>query len=376
MGLGLLKRMAGRFGKTGMPGGLCAILLAGFLLPSEEVLARERPKEKNSREETGAEEKQEEEIQKIYPFIYGEWPGSSEAVIELREPEREYQVLPGDCLWTISESLWGEGKWYDRLIPEDGGMLENPNLIYPGMILRASQKGYICRRSAKSIGMQMGEYSMDTPGSWTAGTISSGDASANLVMSGEGFNKILCLVQDKMEKTVRTTEDWDACAERIRGYAEQYYGENVSELSFEHYQMGQDEEVYLYSFLWQMELPEHTEVGKVKVRVCMGLKLTEHIQAEFLGFASRYDIHGGVRYTTASFEEHAEDYDPETFTVNDSNMSILPEAEWELEGIYDPFSWMEEFFGSLLERAAGIEPEPENVREGLIDKIGRPGGRR
>lgn len=376
MGLGLLKNRAGAFGKKGALGALGILLLAEIFLPPEEILARERPKEKNSQEETGVEEKQEAEFQKIYPLIYGEWPGSSKDIIELREPEREYQVLPGDCLWTISEKLWGAGKWYGGLMAEDGGTLENPNLIYPGMTLRAVQKGYICRRYSQNRGMQMGEYSMDTPGSWTVGTISAGDASANLVLSGDGFNKILCLIQDKRKETVSTTKDWEVCTEKIRSYAEQYYGENVSELSFEHYQTGQEEEVYLYSFLWQMELPEHTEIGKVRIRICMGLKLTEHIQAEFLGFASRYDIHGGVRYTTASFEEHTEDNDPEIFTVNDSNMSILPEAEWELEGMYDPFSWMEEFFGTLLERAAGIEPEPESVREGLIDKIGRTGERR
>ena len=110
----------------------------------------------------------------------------------------------------------------------------------------------------------------------------------------------------------------------------------------------------------------------------MGLKLAEHIQAEFLGFAGQYDIHGGVRYTTASFEENMEDSDPETFTVNDSNMSILPQAEWELEGMYDPFLWADEFFGSLLKRAAGAEQEPEaeSVRDRVMERVERAGGRR
>lgn len=226
------------------------------------------------------------------------------------------------------------------------------------------------------MGMQTGEYSIDTPGSWTVGVVSSGNASANLVFSGTGLTEMACLVQDKMEETVITTRDWEDCAARIREYAEQHYGENVSDLTFEHYRTGQGEEVYLYSFLWQIEFPDHPEIGKVGIRACMGLKLTEHIQAEFLGFSRGHDIHGEVRYTTASFEEHVEDYDPETFTVNDSNMAILPEAKWELAGMYDPFSWMDEFFGALMEKAAGTEPEPESAREGLIEKIERPGGRR
>lgn len=32
-------------------------------------------------------------------------------------------------------------------------------------------------------------------------------------------------------------------------------GENVFDLTFEHYRTGQGEEVYLYSFLWQIERP-------------------------------------------------------------------------------------------------------------------------
>lgn len=371
--LGFIKRTAG------------ILCLAGLLMPSGTVWAEE-----------GSGLSKEEEAQtpeyQVYPLVYGEWQGRPEDVIELREEGQEYQVLPGDSLWSISEKLWGEGKWYHRLTLKNGGNngeisngwygsvdgteLKDPNLIYPGMVLQGAQKGYIYRRQMQNAGVEMGDYSMDTPGSWTVGTISSGDAFGNFVFSGDGINKIICLVQDKKTETTATVKDWEACIEKIRVYAEEYYGENVSELCFEHYQTGREDEVYLYSFLWQMELPDHPEAGRVKVRVCMGLKLTEHIQAEFLGFASRYDIHGGVRYTTASFEEHIEDYDPETFTVNDSNMAVLPEAKWELEGLYDPFAWQKEFWGSLLERAAGMEEEPEDSRSAVIDRMEKTGGRR
>lgn len=385
MGLGVLKRdscihKAFIFRKTrisGMTGAILltgSFLLTGMLLPVRMIRAEENG---NNSETVAQEEKyQGEEIQEIYPVYYDEWEGRSEDIIELEGDEEEYEVLPGDCLWDISEKLWGDGRWYGRLAADNDELIEDPNLIYPGMTLRSVQKGYIHRRQTQYAGMKTGDYSIDTPGNWTVGTISSGGASANLVMSGEGFNKILCLVQDKKSETVLTTNDWEECARKIREYAEKYYGENVSDLTFEHYRTGQGEEIYLYSFLWEMGLPDYPELGKVRIRACMGLKLTEHIQAEFLGFASKYDIHGGVRYTTASFEEHVEDYDPETFTVNDSNMAILPEAGWELEGMYDPFSWLDEFFGAMLREVAGIEPEPENAREGLIEQISRPGGRK
>lgn len=374
------------------PGMLAAFLVAGILLLPQPVrarggwgeveknLSRERalgqkyPSQKGEAKEE--EKSDEQEIQEIYPLIYGKWPGRKEDVLVLKGEEQVYQVLPGDSLWSISEKLWGDGRWYGNLTLENGEAMENPNLIYPGMKLRAAQEGYLCKRRSQYVGVEMGDYAMDTPGSWTIGTISCGDACANLVMSGEGFCKIACLVQDKRAESVSTLKDWELCAEKIRAHAEEYYGEKVSQLNFEHYQMEQGEEVYLYSFLWQMELPEHPEIGKVKVRICMGMKLTEHIQAEFLGFANKYDIHGGVRYTTASFEEHVKDYDPKTFTVNDSNMSILPAARWELEGLYDPFCWADEFFGTLLERAAGVEPEDESVRDRVMERMERPGGRR
>ena len=378
MGLGLLKRTPWIHKAFRITGALLiteALLLTGILTPVKAVSAEEG-NDGNSGAGSQEDGSRKEEIQEIYPVCYDEWRGSSEDIIVLEEDVREYLVRPGDCLWDISEKLWGDGRWYDRLTAADGEKIENPDLIYPGMALQAVRTGYICRRHTQNAGLQTEEYSIDTPGSWTVGTISSGEAFANLVFSGTGFAEMACLVQDKREETVITTEDWDECAGKIREYAMQYYGENVSDLAFEHYRTEQGEEIYLYSFLWQIELPEHPEVGKVRIRACMGLKLTEHIQAEFLGFASGHDIHGEVRYTTVSFEEHAEGYDPETFTVNDSNMAILPEAKWDLDGLYDPFSWLYEFFGALLEEAAGVEPEPQSVREGLIRQIERPGGRR
>ena len=63
-----------------------------------------------------------------------------------------------------------------------------------------------------------------------------------------------------------------------------------------------------------------------------------------------------MRYVTASLEEHFDETE-ETFTVNDSNMTISPETEWEPEGMYNSFVWMEEYFDSLLKEATGIGME-------------------
>ena len=98
---------------------LGAAFLAGLSFFMEPVLAEER-----------GEESSQEEVQEIYPLVYGEWPGRKEAVLILKEEQQEYRVLPGDCLWNISEKLWGDGRWYDRLLTGDGEEIEDLNLIY------------------------------------------------------------------------------------------------------------------------------------------------------------------------------------------------------------------------------------------------------
>ena len=75
---------------------------------------------------------------------------------------------------------------------------------------------------------------------------------------------------------------------------------------------------------------------------------------------------------TASFEEHTQGYDLDEFTVSDSNMAISPESPWELEGMFNSFAWIDEFFTALFKRAAGIEPE-KSPKENLVDKMTRTG---
>ncbi len=382
MGLGVLKRISGVAALSIVIG----ILFSGSVALAEERAGAERDfsqeyseGEMSSGEDVGPagaagtqENSRKEYAQEEYPLLYGTWAGAAGGAMELWEIGKEYEVLPGDSLWDISEKLWGDGWWYGELLAANEDMIENPGLIYPGMCLQTGRRGCIVRKEAKYGGMQMGDYSMDIPGEWTVGTISCGEAWANLVLSGEGFKWIAVLAQDKKEETVQTTQDWEACTRRIRDYVGKYHSENISDLAFEHYRMGEGEEVFVYSFLWQMDLSNGRQA---QVRACMGMKLTEQIQAEFLGVAASYDIHGTVRYVAASFEEK-EGYDPQTSSVNDSNMSIQPQADWEMEGMLNPFAWVEEFFTALIEEAEGTQPEPADTREGLMERISRPGGRR
>lgn len=305
-----------------------------------------------------------------YPLTYEEPAGQDEPYVRLTESAGDYTVLPGDSLWRIAEKQFGDGRFYLELAASNRELLADPNLIYPGMALHISRTACILRTEARYGGIQMGKYSMDMPHGWTVGVVQSGDAGGNFVMSKEG--SIACLVQDLQKETTLSVEEWEQkCVPQIITYAEENYNHQVSGLSFEHYSMTDQEdasgELYLYSYVWQISPDDYPNLT---CSVCVGLKLTDHIQAEFLGYTmGNYDIQGAVRYVTATFEEHFNSPDTERFTVNDSNMRIVPETEWPFKGMYNSFAYMDEFFTSLLNRAIEAEQAEKSPRDKLLDRI-------
>lgn len=307
-----------------------------------------------------------------YPLTYEDVTDQNEPYMALTEDAQDYTVLPGDSLWKIAENQFGDGKYYLELANNNHEMISNPDLIYPGMVLTISQTGYIIRKEGKYGGIQMGEYSIDMPYGWTIGTTSSGNAGANFVMSGDGA--IACLIKDKEKETAASVLDWEACTRQITDYAKENYSNRATELNFQHYHMENQKdatgELYLYSYIWYISPDTYPTLT---CKVCVGLKLTDHIQAEFVGYTldDDYDIQGCVRYVTASFEEHFNSERAKGFTVNNSNMSILPEPEWELEGMYDSFAYIDEFFNALLNKATGTETTQKSSSEKLIDRMSR-----
>lgn len=305
-----------------------------------------------------------------YPLIYEELRDQNEPYMALTEDMVSYTVLPGDSLWKIAEMQLGDGKYYVELAKANQEVLEDPDLLYPGMVLDLSRTGYIIRKEARYGGIQWGKFSMDMPHGWTLGITEAGDAFGNFVMLGE--DEIVCLVQDRKEETLASVLDWAKCTQQIAGYAEKNYGSQVSDLQFEHYRMENQGdgtgELYLYSYTWHISLEDYPAFT---CRVCVGLKLTEHVQAEFVGYTvDDYNIQSRVRYVTASFEEHYEPDSDGEFTVNETNMVIAPEAQWELEGMYDSFAYVDEYFTTLLNKAMGKEEEKE-PNEKLLDRISR-----
>lgn len=296
-----------------------------------------------------------------YPFVYDDDYAQGDDYLALTEILEDYTVLPGDSLWTIAEKLFGDGNYYSELADANRDILTDPNLIYPGMCLKATRTGYI-RKDERSLGgiKYSGKYAMDTPYGWTVGLTQSGNAFANYVISGDGEGEIACLLQDKTKEIAADVLDWQECMRQIRSYAEENYPKQISDLHFEHYRMDDQSdasgELYLYSYVWHISPDDYPSLT---CNVCVGLKLTGHIQAEFLGYTfNDYDIQSCVRYVTASFEEY---FDPENtgeFTVNDSNIVIDPVTEWYLKGMYNSFAYIDEFCTALLNKA--LETDTEN----------------
>lgn len=319
MGLRILKRT------------ICGFLIFSLVFGSaEEIRALAAPQE--------------------YPLLYGETPEGDEPVVTLLTGEEDYTVLPGDSLWRIAEKLWGDGNGYVELAERNKDLLDDINLIYPGMTLKTAKAGSIVREEAKYGGIQMGDYSMDMPHYFRVGVLRSGDAFANFALFGGG-GAVACLIQDRRRETADSVKDWEQCQADISDYVRTHYSGQVSDLAFEHYRMEDQEgasgDLYLYSYTWQIS-PDYPEV---KESICAGLKLTDHIQAEFVGYGTNYDIHGVVRYVASTFEEHFDPEADEKFTVNDSNMQMRPETEWEIRGVFNSFEWVDEFFASMLNEA-------------------------
>lgn len=53
-----------------------------------------------------------------------------------RVQEKTYTVKSGDCLWNIAKSLLGSGSRYTEIYNLNRDKIKNPNLIYPGQVLR------------------------------------------------------------------------------------------------------------------------------------------------------------------------------------------------------------------------------------------------
>ena len=289
--------------------------------------------------------------------------GQEEDYIRLIQDPVEYEVRPGDCLWDIAEEVWGDGSLYSDIVMSNQESISDADMIYPGMLLELGNSAYI-KRQSKYGRIYMWRYVFYKPDGSTVGISEFGEHGSNFCLSGDG--KIACLVQDKTQELVRTTSDWEACTRKLDEYAKDNYEGKIDEFSFEHYQSEKGEDIYLYSCRYQIDFSKYGYDGTAYAYLCVGMKMTKHIQAEFVGFDMDEGIKDSVRYVTASFEEQ-----PglgEYTTVNGSNMAIWEDCEWELDGMFNSLAWLD---GCLTYLADKAMEEPEDQKETMTSKYGK-----
>lgn len=295
------------------------------------------------------------QTQEPYQVLREKPRGNLEDYIAFTEEDTGYETLAGDCLWSIAEKLWGSGDGYMQLAALNADVLADPDLIYPGMVLNTGRNVYM-KRPAADAAVSTPEYRFGMPDGWRVGSLEAGDAYANLSLFDNAISGVACLIRDKEEAAVKSMEDWEACKRIIVNYVRKKYAECVSDLSFEHYQSEAGEDIWLYSYVYEINLKKYGYNGsRMSIYVCQGIKQTAHIQAEFTGFYTDDTIQDIVRYMTVTFEELPSSGD-DAVSVNASNMTIAPSSIWNLSGIHNPFAWVEEYFDAILCEVTAFTP--------------------
>lgn len=291
-----------------------------------------------------------------------------EAYVLFPMEEETYEVEKGDSLWKIAEQLWGDGGLYGELCEQNRETVADPNLILPGQILRTTGSYYLPkqRRANASIGISSQAYQFDTPQGCTVGILGKESGANFALFGGEQGYVIACLVREK-EQSLDGTGACAAWKERVKAYAEETYGDAVRDLRFEQYLSEKGEPVALYSYTYVIDFSKYGAKGSTEVEVSVGLKQSEQMQAEFLGFTMEGSgIDNLVRYVTASFEETL----PEgaECTVNEENMQIYPSETWEAVS-FNAFAWVESYFNDMLAEVTGSRQEQKSRKEKILDRM-------
>ena len=327
------------FGKTG-----CVIIIAGILWLAEAVPVCAAPFSY-------------EPCYRIPEEAAGEY-------MVLTEDLGNYEVCEGDCLWNISEQYLGTGERYPELMEMNPDVITNSDLIYPHTLLRLTRNVYV-RKETASEGTRMGSCRFGALTGCTVGFAQEGEAYSSLAFTRPDHGRVVCHIRDKVQAGVDTLSDWEKCRDTIEEYAEEHFGEQVTDLTFQRYQSERGDEVYQFSYVYTVMGEAYGLEGTLPVYVSHGICQTEHIQAEFVGFHTEEGMEDVVRYLVAGFEELPS---PEggAGSMNDYNIIMGSPGEWELAGIYDSFDWIREYFDGIFREAVPPEAEEKSAKERIL----------
>lgn len=260
----------------------------------------------------------------------------------------EYEVREGDSLWSISEKLLGDGRYYLQLAAQNADRIQDPDLIYPQMCLQVRQNVYVRKRTGAD-GLQTPEYGFGAPDGWRFGILQAGDVYANSSFAGDGMADVVCLIRDKEPAGEAALSDWAHSEQVICAYVRQNYADRISDLTFYDYETADKRSLHLFSYTYTIDGKNYGYRGSMDIYVCAGICQTEHIQAEFTGFDTDEGIRDIVLSMLAGFEELP---GAAQGSANDYNMAIVPSETWALSGIHNPFVWIDRYFDSVFTKIA------------------------
>lgn len=247
-----------------------------------------------------------------------------------------YEVQPGDTLWKIAETFYGDGMYYDKLIclKDLTGSFADSNLIYPGGKIQVPGLDYylLCANDEEGFDWSFcqdasGEkcstrFFMAKPEDWYYGNM---NFVANWGLdvlwpkdkeaghgAAAGDIRILYYLDGNPEGDF-LADEWESAKERIAESAGIYCGQGIENLHFYRYGLDNGESLYGYSFrLYPDQCPFESKLrtdetaqvsGQAEPLNCAVFwRMREGLVAEFIGIepaAEDMDVLARTRYLAA-----------------------------------------------------------------------------
>lgn len=247
-----------------------------------------------------------------------------------------YEVQPGDTLWKIAESFYGDGIYYDNLVcsKDSTGDFSDSSLIFPGEKILVPGFDYylLCANDEEGFDWSFcqdasGEkcpttYFMAKPEDWYYGCIHFAASRGLEVLwpkdkelghgTAAGDIRILYYMDSNPDGDFLAGE-WGSAKEKIAKSAEIYCGRGIENLRFYRYELDNEESLYGYSFrLYPDQCPFESELrtgedaqvsGQDEALNCaVFYRLREGLIVEFIGIepvSEDMDVLARTRYLAA-----------------------------------------------------------------------------
>lgn len=285
--------------------------------------------------------------------------GDPDDWLKLTAEAGEHVVKKGESLWKIAQRVYGNGSRWKDISVLNG--LDDPGRIFPSQCLALPdreyyiQKPWIQRRKGYYL-EDAGAFRFQTPECWAMGTCSL-DVCLSTFSSADRPGRVLWGIKDNEMGEDAWAESWeDVCADMTQT-ARTVFGEDLTELSFEKYQVESGNEVYAMRCIFT------DENGRRRI-VSAAYRFGEKNLMEFIGLAPEDfspDIGRLTLYTAATYEEYEEE---RHMGFGEENGEYRGMEVWEYPSLHNPFVLAWEYTNGS---AWHLKRKPETIEDYVID---------